>query len=283
MLLRKPWVAEFRDPWAVNPWHRRQWPWPLGSVEAQLEQRVLASAAAVVARTPEATALLAEHSGRANDPRFVTVPGAYDAEEVEAARRLAGKRAGKFVLTHAGRFYGPRSPVPLLTAVARLAETPELAQRLELRLVSEHDARVQALADRLGIASLVRQVGLASHLHTLGHILESDLAVVVQPATGVQIPSKVYEYLGCRVPVLALTGDGATARLIRRARAGALVAPDDVDGIAAAIRAFCTGEMVAESVRPDPEVVRQFEARAVIGRVAGLLESVSNGSRRGRR
>jgi glycosyltransferase involved in cell wall biosynthesis len=282
-LLRKPWIAEFRDPWAANPWHYRQRPWPLGGVEARLEQRVLASAAAIVARTPEAAALLAERSGRLHDRRFTTIPGAYDADEIDAARRLARKRTGPFVLTHAGRFYGPRSPVPLLTAVARLAEIPELAQRLELRMVGEHDARLQALAERLGIASVLRQVGLASHLHTVQHILESDLAVVVQPATGVQVPSKVYEYLGCGVPILALTGEGATARLIREARAGVVVPPDDVEAIAAAVRAFCTGEMPVESLRPDPEVVGQFEASAVIGRVAGLLESVSKGSRRGRR
>jgi glycosyltransferase involved in cell wall biosynthesis len=282
-LLRKPWVAEFRDPWAANPWHYRQRPWPLGGIEAQLEQCVLASAAAIVARTPEAAALLAERGGRVHDRRFTTIPGAYDADEIAAARRLAKKHAGTFVLTHAGRFYGPRSPVPLLTAIARLAETPELAQRLELRLVGERDPRVQALAERLGIAPLLRQVGLASHLQTMQHILESDLAVVVQPATGVQVPSKVYEYLGCGVPILALTGEGATARLIREARAGVVVPPNDVEAIAAAIRAFCTGGVAAESVRPDPEVVGQFEASAVIGRVADLLESVSDRSRRGRR
>jgi len=282
-LLRIPWIADFHDPWTANPWRGITRPWPLGPLEAKLERSVLRSADMVVTKTPEITGMLRQRSRRHDERSFATVPCAYDREEIDAARQLAQKRTDTFVLTHAGRFYGPRSPVPLLTAVARLSEVPELARRLELRLVGERDARVQALADRLGIAPLLRQVGLASHLHTLRHILESDLAVVVQPATGVQIPSKVYEYLGCGVPILALTGDGATARLIRQARAGAVVAPDDVEGIAAAIRAFCTGEMPAESVRSDPEVVRQFEASAVIGRVAGLLESVSEGSRRGRR
>lgn len=281
-LLRVPWIADFHDPWTANPWRGIKPPWPLNSFEAKLERSVLTSADMVVTKTPEITTMLRQRSQRQDERSFATVPCAYDREEVEAARQLAEKRSDTFVLTHAGRFYGPRSPVPLLTAVARLAETTELARRLELRLVGEYDARVQALADRLGIAPLIRQVGLASHLHTMRHILESDLAVVVQPATGVQIPSKVYEYLGCGVPILALTGDGATARLIRQSRAGAVVAAADVEAIAAAIRAFCTGEMPAASVRPDPEVVRQFEASSVIGRVAGLLESVSNGSRSGR-
>ena len=282
-LLRIPWIADFHDPWTANPWRGITRPWPLGPLEAKLERSVLRSADMVVTKTPEITAMLRQRSQRHDEQGFATIPCAYDKEEIDAARQLAEKRADTFVLTHAGRFYGPRSPVPLLTAVACLAEIPELARRLELRLVGEHDARVQALADRLGIAPLLRQVGLASHLHTLRHILESDLAVVVQPATGVQIPSKVYEYLGCGVPILALTGDGATARLIRQARAGVVVASDDVEGIAAAIRAFCTGEMPAASVRPDSEVVRQFEASAVIGRVAGMLDSVSNRSRSGRR
>jgi len=269
-LLRRPWIAEFRDPWLENPWRRGKRPWPLAAIEKRLERKVLRSATTVAARTPEMAALLEARGARV----VATIPGGYDADEIAAARRLAKKDSAKFTLVHAGRFYGRRSPVPLLTALARLAQDVELGTRLELRLVAERQTGIEALAQRLGVSQLVNQVGLCSHLETLRHVLESDLAVVVQPDTAVQIPSKVYEYLGCGVPILALTGEGATARLVRETRSGLVVGAEDVPAIAAAIRAFHRRQAAVVPLPPDRGAVERFEAREVIGRTAELLDSV---------
>ena len=47
----------------------------------------------------------------------------------------------------------------------------------------------------------------------------------------------MFEYLAAERPILAVVPpDGAAAELIREAGAGVVVAPDDVDGIAAALR-----------------------------------------------
>lgn len=272
-LLGRPWIADFHDPWLANPWHQEARPQPLGRLEAWLEQRVLRSARAVVTKTPEMVPLLARRAGRP-ERDFVTVPCAFDFEEIESARRLAKKDSSKFTLVHAGRFYGRRSPVPLLKALGLVAQASGLHGKLKLRIIAERQPGIEALAQQLGIAQLVRQVGLCSHLQTLRHILESDLAVVVQPDTAVQIPSKVYEYLGCGLPILALTGKGATARLVQETQSGLVVGAGDVPAIAAAVRVFCRGEGEVRGFRPDPAAVSQFEARSVIGRTARLLDEV---------
>jgi len=275
-LLGLPWVADFHDPWLANPWHQEPGARPLDRLEAWLEQQVLRSARVVVTKTPEMIPLLAARAGRP-ERDFVTIPCAFDRQEIEAARGLASKDGSKFTLVHAGRFYGRRSPVPLLTALARLSQGSGVGGRIELRVVAERQAGIEALAQRLGVAGIVRQVGLCSHLETLRHVLESDLAVVVQPDTTVQIPSKVYEYLGCGVPILALTGEGATARVVQETRSGLVVGGQDVPGITEAIRSFCRGDALTQSFRPDAAAVAQYEAREVIGRAARLLDRVCGG------
>jgi glycosyltransferase involved in cell wall biosynthesis len=272
-LLGRPWIADFHDPWLANPWHQEARARPLARFEAWLEQRVLRSARVVVTKAPEMAEQLAARAGRA-ERDFTTIPCAFDSEEIKSARRLATKDGSKFTLVHAGRFYGRRSPVPLLTALARLAQDAELGTRLELRLVAERQTGIEALAQRLGVSQLVNQVGLCSHLETLRHVLESDLAVVVQPDTAVQIPSKVYEYLGCGVPILALTGEGATARLVRETQSGLVVGAEDIPAIAAAIRAFHRRQVAVLPLHPDRGAVERFEAREVIGRTAELLDRV---------
>jgi glycosyltransferase involved in cell wall biosynthesis len=51
------------------------------------------------------------------------------------------------------------------------------------------------------------------------------------------LSGKVFEYLAAERPILAVVPpDGAAAELIRDADAGVVVAPDDVGGMAAALR-----------------------------------------------
>jgi glycosyltransferase involved in cell wall biosynthesis len=272
-LLGRPWVADFHDPWLANPWRRGDRRWPFGALESWLERSVLQSAQRIVTKTPEMIDLLAARAGRPRED-FLVAPCAYDAAEVEAARQEARRDPARLVLVHAGRFYGPRSPEPLLQAVAQVAADPAVRARLEVRLVGHADPETTALAQRLGIAELVHQFRVVSHHEALRHVLEADLAVVVQPGTGVQVPSKVYEYLGGGVPVLALTGEGATARIVREAKAGVVVAPDDVAGIAAAMRA-CFDHLAEHRSGRNQQYIGQFEARAVVGRVAALLDELS--------
>jgi glycosyltransferase involved in cell wall biosynthesis len=51
------------------------------------------------------------------------------------------------------------------------------------------------------------------------------------------LSGKVFEYLAAERPILAVVPpDGAAAELIRAANAGVVVAPDDVEAIAAALQ-----------------------------------------------
>jgi len=270
--LRCPWVADFHDPWLANPWRKSDRPWPLQGIEERLEQAVMRSADRFVTKTPEMAELLSRTSGRPLRD-FTVATGAYDAEEVQSVAAEVSRDRSRFVLIHAGHFYGPRSPAPLLHALAQVANDPELAGRLELRLVGGRSPAVDTLARQLGIWSLVNQVGLVSHREVLRHLLGSDVAIIVQPDTWVQVPAKLYEYLGCGVPVLALAGEGAAARVVREAKAGLVVPPDDVGAIASALRT-CLAQ--AESLRAglDRDFIAQFEVKRVVAKVAALLDEL---------
>ncbi len=276
-LLGIPWVADFHDPWTENPWHGRR-PWPLDSLEKRLESRVLVSADRIVVKTPEMAALMGAR-GREMDGKTDVIPCAYDANEVLAARLLVRTSGGQIVLTHTGTFYGPRSPVPLLTAFAKMVSTYPSPGRLELRLVGLRNPAIAEVAKRLGISRMVREVGLVSHRVALQHVLESNVAVVVQSGTTVQVPSKLYEYLGCSVPVLAVTDEGATARIVRQANAGAVARTDDIAGIAEGL-AYCIKRNREIRIGFERGFIEQFEIRKVLARVAGLLNSMCGVGRR---
>ena len=90
------------------------------------------------------------------------------------------------------------------------------------------------------------------------------------------LSGKVFEYLAAERPILALVPpDGAAAELIREAGAGVVVAPDDVEGIEAAL-----GELHARwqrgrrsrQRRSSEEWRRSVSRRTRVEELARLLE-----------
>ncbi len=90
------------------------------------------------------------------------------------------------------------------------------------------------------------------------------------------IPSKLFEVLACEVPVVASV-KGEAAEIARRSGGAAVVEPEDVDGIAAALL----------ELRADPEkrramgragrafVMREYDRSVLARRYAGILEEVA--------
>jgi hypothetical protein len=64
---------------------------------------------------------------------------------------------------------------------------------------------------------------------------QSDMALI-STGLGAQtrpgwLPSKIFEYLGCRIPILAITPEGEAADIIRRTDSGYVVTSEDHDAI----------------------------------------------------
>ena len=84
---------------------------------------------------------------------------------------------------------------------------------------------------------------------------------MIQPDTRLQVPVKLYEYVGLRRPILALAEDGAVARLVRDGGFGLVVSPTDVDGIAAALTDLYRRRGTLVQTGVDNARVAEFDAR----------------------
>ena len=92
------------------------------------------------------------------------------------------------------------------------------------------------------------------------------------------LSGKVFEYLAAGRPILAVVPpDGAAAELIRETDAGVVVAPDDVQGIAVALRElharFLDGGLPAAELSEGDRDRLSRQARAE--ETAGLLREIA--------
>ena len=114
---------------------------------------------------------------------------------------------------------------------------------------------------RLGLSGTVTRTLPVTHNESLRILAESHVLVVIQPDTILQVPAKLYEYVGLQRPILALAEDGAVARVVRDGGFGLVASPTNLDSIAEALTDLYRrhGTLVQNSI--DNARVAHFDAR----------------------
>lgn len=253
-ITRRPWIADFRDPWCANPYRDLRYA-SLRRWDAWLERAVVRNASQVVCNTSTAASDFVRRFPKLTG-RCKTIPNGIDFERYDDVKPTCVGRPGEFVLLHSGQFYGPRSPQPLLRAFRRIAEQVGEAPR-KIRLVllgpGQYDGRpLKEIVDEMGLGDKVDILGPRPHGEALSLMAGTDALVLVGGAGhggGLQIPNKLYEYLALRRPILALLPNDNPARdVLEVAHADALISePNDEAGIVRALT------RLADPLRSIPE------------------------------
>ena len=167
-------------------------------------------------------------------------------------------------------------PRPFLEAVA------SSGLDLVARFVGDFRASDREWAEARGLGDLLELVPYAPRSESLRLQRDSEALLLLVPdadgrGRGV-LSGKVFEYLAAGRPILAVVPpDGAAAELVRETGAGVVVAPDDVDGMRAALAnlhgRFLNGGLGAVEL---PEDVRdRLSRRARVEEMADLLRKVA--------
>ncbi len=299
--LGTPWVADLRDPWALDEWrvytsslHRR--------LELRRMRAALASAEAIVMNTPEAARMLVEQFPELGRKPVVTIPNGFDAVDFVGALPDRGDTA--FRIVHAGAVHtdgdsgtarlvrrllggemrgldvSTRSHLYLLQAVSSLLlARPELRTKLEVHLAgSLTEAERAALPE-----GVVRARGYLPHSETIDLLRSADLLFLPMHdlPSGVRsriVPGKTYEYLASRTPILAAVPDGDARDLLAESGSAFVCRPKDVAGMARVIE-----QQVERAARGEPapvpreDLLRRYDRRALAADLAAVFDRVVSG------
>jgi glycosyltransferase involved in cell wall biosynthesis len=302
-----PWIADLRDPWALDEMmiyptrlHRR--------LELAEMRRSLASAAAVIMNTPEAKRALCTELRSVHPEKVFTIENGFDRDDFDAPARR--QRSPVFRIVHTGylhtelglrhrrgaalrRLLGgarieidilTRSHVVLLEALAKLfARDPTALGQVELSLAGPVSQADRDAVARSGVAQSVREVGYLSHRASVELVRSADLLFLPMhdlPAGERSriVPGKAYEYMASGRPVLAAVPDGDARDYLARAGSGRLCRPGDADGMAGVLAEELGRWRRGEG---DPEVDRAFlegfERRNQARKLAQVLGLVVEG------
>jgi len=269
------WVMEFRDPWTDNPWKPRHVRSRFSdAADGLLERWCLGAADQIVVVSEGMYELLSAKLPSAARHRLVLAPSGI--ERIAPARRQP-RQASPLRIAYAGTLYHRRDPRPFLRAIAtvrqRCAFTP---QELQVDFVGHcrwyHDVSIESAAAGLGLADVVRFHDWVDNDACLAFLGRADLLLLLAQGQPVQIPNKLYEYLGTGVPILAYADrDGDVARLLHQVGGHRVVADDDVEAAANAIESVRRHGTFANSAIPDPAALAEFTTERQLRRLVSAI------------
>ncbi len=269
-----PWVADLRDGWLFEP------PDPelrSGKVRTWLEERMehmmVRSAAAITTNTETLAADFRQRYGPLGS-KALSISNGYDPAEFAGLRRERGED-GRFLLVHTGSLSASskvRSGDAFFQALSQIVRHEPLTP-LRVCMVGVTTEREQARVRSLGLSDYVQFV---SHMPNRGahqYRLDADLLVLITaPGQRGAAPSKLYEYIGAGVPILALTDKSVSASVVNRYELGVTVPPDDADAIALAIESLMRQGQNAISQSGLKEAQQRFDRRVLTGELAALFD-----------
>ncbi|MCW1886360.1 glycosyltransferase [Luteolibacter flavescens] len=299
-----PWVADLRDPWALDEFQLHRTGLHREMEKAQM-QRSLESAALVIMNTPESARRVKETMPRIAPERVVSLTNGYDAEDFSGDAPPIG--GGRFNIVHSGYFHAEqgltersrqrqyrllgrtipgverlsRSHYYLLQAMEKwLAEAPDIASEVRMHCVGVLSRSDQALIDASPAKELFACSGYLSHAECLHYVRGADLLFLPmhKMPEGMKaglVPGKTYEYMAAGRPVLATLPASDARDFLEYAGTGVFCDPGDVNGLLAELKdQHAKWKSGQQSCDWNAEFVRQFERKNLTADLAEFFDQV---------
>ena len=269
-ILRRPWVADFRDPWSRAPWREDRKPFVMRANQ-RLEAHVVRRADAIIFATRGNQQDFAAHYGARMAQQFHVVANGCNPAEFAPPAAAALESDGPFVLLHAGSLYAGRTPLPLLHAVSACVRKGAIdPARFRLRFMGPAGVPVDwsTVCRELGLEGVVELIPRVPRERSVMAMHAASALLVLQPGTMVSVPGKLYEYLAIGRPIFAIA-DGETADLVRASGIGVAVSSSDPAAIESGLLELL--EMTRGPLAPPSREL--FDGTLRAAETADLLES----------
>jgi len=246
------WVAEFRDPWTGNPWKpafvRTVWS---DALERRLERACLRAADRVVAVTDATAAHFRARLPDRERERVIVVRNGIDALETEPSTQSVVRN-----VVYVGSLYQKRDPIPFLAVVARMNADGALPPGFHVDFIGDcrwfHGRSIEEWVNEHGLGGVVRFAGRLPHEACIERVSDADLLLLLAQDQPLQVPNKLYEYLGARRRILAFAdAGGETARMLETVGGHYVVDGDDAALVERVVHASISEPLDGVPVGPE--------------------------------
>lgn len=205
-----PWVMQFYDPWADNPYRPFKTKW-LKKRDWAMERECVEAADLIIHNNEAIAQLWRERYGEEIGKKIVVLPLTVPLPKTEVAENTH-KSGDLLTISHIGNFMLNRTSQPFIRAVAALlGKNPEFREKLRVNYIGMVTEPEKELIKMNGLYDIFNLTGSISAEACVEYYKKSDLFLAIDGVNkdNLFFPSKILKYLYFRRPILGITPEGS--------------------------------------------------------------------------
>lgn len=272
----RPFVADLRDPWSIEPNYIAARSALAQRVVAWRERRCFAAAARIVVNTEAARAAYTAHYAGTIDPRrFTAIRNCFD-PALYGPMPDPPDPQEPLRIVYYGHLRASKNAVQFLSALAGFAREHGLGSGdVELITLGDRTAADEAAIADLGLGGVVKAHDWLPFTRCRELLGRADLLLdLMGPTHALQISGKFFDYLACRRPILSISPNAEMDAILAATGAGRRV-PNEAPAIRAALEEAWNRKRAGVLFTPDDEAVAGFTAEPAARRLAAVLDEAT--------
>lgn len=287
MVTGVPLVIDFRDEWVgFNEFHFPKRQKLLDRIDRMVEHFVIRKARIVTTSTRGITENFKARYPQLEN-KFYHLANGFNHEDFEKNQNKKLRQTDKpLTITYCGGVYEGRTLRFFLEALENLiGENSTYAKRIRFVFVGTKDKKEETYFQKPILKDTLEIHGYIPHAEAIEKMRASDYLLCLEEndkrVAYRYVPGKLYEYLGCCVPVIALvSAQGEIAHILNKTSAGVIIPPENVPAIKDfLVKAVWQTESGTESFHMNMDAIGNYSYRNTTRRLATLLNEASQEQR----
>lgn len=256
------WIAHQSDPWVDNPYINYNW--YTKSINNKLERQCFENADKLIFVSRETMEFYKRKYEQFSSKMFL-VEHSFDSSLYPNIDVVGNNE--KKIFRYIGSFYGNRTPEPFFKAMKLLDK--KLLSKIRFEIIGG-GLKVPLLIKKYNLNNYVKIIPTVNYLESLKYMKTSDVLVVIDAINlryNIFFPSKLADYIGARKPILGISPEGTTKRILTEL-GYICIDPQDINGIARAIEYCIDNEY---QVNIDESMIAKYDIKHNIVKLKELI------------
>lgn len=196
------WIVDYGDPWVFEPTYNHTKLRFL--IEHFLEKKILKNSDLIIVTTEETRMNYLRNYTFLPKEKIKVIPMGTDYSQFNKIKPESSK---KFRILYTGSIYPTRDIKPFLYAIKSICKNREIAENIEVLFVGNIEQKHKNRVIEMKLETIVRFNDYVSYNKSLSLIKGADLLISFGNTGGVQVPGKLFDYIGSKKPILWIKGD----------------------------------------------------------------------------
>lgn len=270
------WVADFRDPWVMNSFYKSQYGFIIKKIYENYERKFINNADKV---TVVSGPMKDDYDKRYNlsNEKVSVITNGYDEEEFSNIKFDIHQTDNKLVVLYTGVLYDQYPTERFISSIENLICNGKIdKERIKLIFIGQKvSCQMNILRNfEAKYPEAIEIIDYISHEKVIDYIIKaSALLLMLGETTGKEVyTGKIFEYIRCLKPIIAVVPDGVARELVYKTKTGYLAYPSNLEEIENVIYNVYMDHINNKRLMPDWNEIKKYDRYELTKRLVEIID-----------